>query len=135
MHVKLFCDGGMNGKVNPCPDGVYYSVGRDLPDGSCQLLTAKEVSTRHYTNNEAEYLALNAALGHAAEMAGVSKVTVHSDSQLIVNQFNGKWNCNEETLRSLMMAARQSAAFLRRGGVEVEVVWVRRQENVKRLGH
>lgn len=135
MTVKLFVDGGVIGK-NPSTEGVYWSVGQDMPDGTHRVLTDRATSREYFTNNEAEYLALLDALNRAAATAAPGwRVIIHSDSQLIVNQFNGKWGCHEERLRPLLKSAQQAAEWLASQGIEVEVVWVRRKENVKRLGH
>lgn len=132
MHVRLYVDGGNVGP-NPSPT-VYWSVGREHDGGAIELLTARATSDRHHTNNAAEWLALNDGLSHAARMAGLKHLTIHSDSQLIVNQFNGRFKVSPQ-LQMLCKAAQESAQFLMDGGVRVEVTWVGRKENVKRLGH
>jgi len=138
MTVKLYVDGGNLG-ANPSPLGVYWSVGREHADGSVELLTERQESASYTSNNHAEYLALIDALRHATTLSGqeaIERVVIHSDSQLIVNQFNGKWTINDPLLRELCTAAHRGAEFLITGlGVDVEVTWVRRAENVKRLGH
>lgn len=131
--LTLYVDGGNHGK-NPS-DSVYWSVGRECLDGRIIKLTDRATTDACGTNNCAEYLALLDALQHAANIPGIGKVIVHSDSQLIVHQFNGKWGCYDANLRPLLADARRAAEFLTNGGVEVEVTWVRRAENVKRLGH
>lgn len=134
MHAKLYCDGGNLGK-NPSPEGVYWSVAREHDDGRIERLTERATSDRYQSNNCAEYLALHDALFHATKIPGVTKLTVHSDSQLIVNQFNGRNKITGEELRTLCKAAQDAATYLINGGVQVEVIWVGRKENVKRLGH
>lgn len=133
MHVRLYCDGGNLGK-NPSV-GVYWSVAREHEDGRIELLTERATDMTRSTNNHAEYLALCDALSHAARIEGMKKLSIHSDSQLIVNQFNGRWKIGSDDLRHLCASAQSSATFLIGGGVDLEVVWVRRQENVKRMGH
>lgn len=134
MTLKLYVDGGVIGK-NPSVEGVYWSVGQEMPGGTTVLLKERVESREHSTNNEAEYLALLDALQCAMNAEPGTRVIIHSDSQLIVNQFNGKFTVGQPHLKVLCRAAQDAAEFLRQAGVEVEVVWVPRKENVKRLGH
>lgn len=82
----------------------------------------KEYSDR-YTNNEAEYVALMKAM----EMAKAGDI-IYSDSQLVVNQVNGKWKCHQEHLFPLMIRARK---IKEEKGLVIK--WVRRGENL--AGH
>ena len=51
------------------------------------------------TNNEAEYEALVAGLD-LAKAAGAENVVVHCDSQVVISQINGGYECkNEEVSR------------------------------------
>ena len=50
------------------------------------------------TNNELEYLALLYGLEYVNNNYTKSKVTIYSDSMLIVNQINGKWRVTTPTL-------------------------------------
>lgn len=134
--VRLYCDGGIIGHSNP-GDGVYWSVGQATgEDGRDTEIVEKEGTYNYHTNNEAEYLALNAALQHAATLAGeTDHVVIHSDSQLIVNQFNGRWRCGKAHLRKLLATTRRNAEFLDDLGIKVEVMWVKRDVSMRRLGH
>ena len=135
MTLKLYCDGGLNGKKNPSPEGVYWSVAMEKSNGEVVLLTERAKSFDHFTNNDAEYLALIEALGHAAVMAdGHSHVVVHSDSQLIVNQFNGRWKITGDRLKGLCTHAQHCAEFLTKK-LELAVIWVPRSESVRTMGH
>lgn len=136
MVISLYVDGGVLGK-NPSVEGVYWSVARDCPDGSHKRLVERAQNKTYFTNNDAEYLAVLEALSQvgAIGVKNGDKVVIHSDSQLIVNQVNGKWSVYEERLANLKRLVSQGIEFYTRSGVEVEVTWVRRQENVKRLGH
>lgn len=53
------------------------------------------------TNNELEYLALLYALGYVRDKYKCRQVTIYSDSQLIVNQMNGKWRVTTPNLIDL----------------------------------
>lgn len=54
------------------------------------------------TNNEAEYLAIIAALEKAGEELGYDvEVHLRSDSQLVISQLNGSYRVKEEGLKEL----------------------------------
>lgn len=125
--VHLYVDGGVMGSKNP-GDGVYWSVAQDLESGHTKILVARHESYEYRTNNEAEYLALIAGLKQASRLDG--PVTIHSDSKLILNQFNGVWKIKMAHLKKLWNRARSEARRL-----DVQVVWAPRKENVRRLGH
>lgn len=137
MILKLFCDGGIIGNRNP-GDGVFWTVGKAVgEDGRDTEVVSKNGSYEYRSNNEAEYLALIDALRYAATEHGngYRRVVIHSDSQLIVNQFNGRWKCGQPHLRQLLDTAQRNARFLEQMGMAVEVMWVPRKVNVRRLGH
>jgi ribonuclease HI len=136
MEISLYMDGGTLGK-NPSPVGVYWSVGRQHYKAFEVLIDRKE-SRQHTTVNEAEYLALLDSLELVREISaaeGIKRAKIHSDSQLIVRQFNGQYKIGHAHLKVLCTSAQGAAEFLHQSGVEVEVVWVPRAENVRRLGH
>jgi ribonuclease HI len=51
------------------------------------------------TNNQAEYEALLRRLQYLRE-AGVVSVVVYGDSELVIKQLNGQYECKSDTLRS-----------------------------------
>lgn len=60
------------------------------------------------TNNLAEYLGLLCGL-KCAKSFGIEKLIVEGDSQLIVRQLTGKYQCREESLKKFFTAARDIA--------------------------
>jgi ribonuclease HI len=76
------------------------------------------------TNNVAEYTALLRALEHAKRL-GARRVLVHSDSELMVNQMQGKYKVKHEGLRPLYEEARGHVAAFD----EVTFRHVRREQN------
>jgi ribonuclease HI len=149
--LYLYVDGGVVGG-NP-GSAIYWSVGVDIAKDDSRVVVYAQ-NPRYKTNNPAEYMALIDGLTQAAlfinpatapltrlseieELAGkeYTKVRVHSDSQLIVNQFNLRWQVKDKALDALWEKARKIGDHLEEQGVEVEVVWVPRKENVRRLGH
>jgi len=133
--VVLYVDGGMIGPTNPSPEGILWSVGREHEDGRTEILERGE-STSHYTNNEAEWIALISGLKwmiNNAEAGDLLKL--RSDSQVIIKQFTGEYRVNATDLLPLRRIAHTLRDALVRLGIEIEVEWVSRKEVVPRLGH
>lgn len=110
--TEVYVDGASRG--NPGESGIGVLVIR--PDGS-----RREI--RKYigrgTNNEAEYKALIAALGHLLAEK-ISEAKIHTDSQLVASQMNGLWKIKDPKLRILHSEAKKLASLL--GAFEIEYV-------------
>lgn len=76
------------------------------------------------TNNVAEYAALLAALTHAVN-TGVKRLRVHSDSELLVRQLNGRYRVKAPHLIPLFL----KVLTLKRRIPQLEVRHVRREQN------
>lgn len=84
------------------------------------------------TNNEAEYLALRVALVESQAIAAILKndkfevksIIIMSDSQLIVNQYNGDWSCNMQSLIPFLNRCRAI-----RPSFPTKVMWIPREQN------
>ncbi len=105
VFLLLFVDGGSRG--NPGPSGV----GVVLKDGDA----GTPVHQAGYflgkmTNNVAEYRGLLRGLEVAAEL-GAQRIAIRSDSQLMVEQVNGRWKVKHANLQPLHAEA---TALLRR---------------------
>jgi ribonuclease H / adenosylcobalamin/alpha-ribazole phosphatase len=113
----LHFDGGSRGNPGPAAYGFVL----DRPNGE-QLAAAGE-AIGVATNNVAEYRGLIEGMRRASEL-GVSRLTVHGDSKLVIEQMKGAWRVRAEGLRPLHDEARavarsfESVRFehVRRGG-------------------
>lgn len=76
------------------------------------------------TNNMAEYCALRDALKLAKELGG-TELKIHSDSQLLVRQFNGEYRVKNPRLFSYL----REIQSLRPHFTCVELVHVPREQN------
>lgn len=76
------------------------------------------------TNNIAEYTALLKALEKARSL-GLRRLSIHSDSELLVKQMNGEYRVKNEDLRPLFDEAKELAA----GFASVRLTHVRREQN------
>lgn len=97
MHYTIHTDGGARG--NPGPAGI----GAVIESQGRKILLKKFIGPA--TNNQAEYQALILALEHIlADMAGQGGLTTiycFLDSELIVQQLNGKYKIKNEGLKPL----------------------------------
>jgi ribonuclease HI len=101
MTIYGFTDGAARG--NPGQGGI----GVVLKDESGNLLATRKKYLGNVTNNVAEYTALieclqkvNALFGDANKFS-CSKLVVHSDSELMVRQINGKYKVKDRKLKKL----------------------------------
>ena len=122
-------DGGAIG--NPGKGyGSYHIVG---PEGviAHQRLEFED----RVTNNQAEYRTLIGALEHLSRhvgpIASTTAIAVRGDSQLVVNQVNGRWKVKNAELQPLH---RRAAELLGEFG-RVDLAWHERSKSVRLLGH
>jgi ribonuclease HI len=114
-EVVLYTDGAARGNPGPAAAG-FRILG---PSG--ELLFEHEESLGERTNNQAEYAAL--VLGLEASRAYTKgRITVGSDSKLVVHQMRGDWRVKDPELRALQTDAQTKAARFR----EVQYAYHRR---------
>ena len=80
------------------------------PDGTLRERIHQGIG--HATNNVAEYRALLAALERAAAL-GIADLEICSDSELLVRQFQGRYQVKHPGLKPLYAAARERSAGFR----------------------
>lgn len=117
MILDIFTDGACSGNPGPAGVGVVFKQ-----DG----VTIKEVSKSigHGTNNIAEYSALICALEEALAMKA-TVVHVHSDSELMCRQVNGKYAVKHENIKVLFDQVKK----LKSGFKKFTLTHVRRELN------
>jgi len=95
MHLTLHTDGGSRGNPGPAGVGVVLA---DAADGQAVHEAGHFVG--HTTNNVAEYTGLIRGL-EAAQRLGATKVSVRSDSELMVRQVKGEYRVKAAQLKPL----------------------------------
>ncbi len=96
MIVDIYTDGASRG--NPGKSASGYALYNQ--DGV--MLLHKSFYNGIRTNNEAEYLAIIAALDVAASEYGYdAAIRLHSDSELAIRQLSGGYRVRSEKLRKL----------------------------------
>lgn len=86
---------------------------------------ARHERLEYGTNNEAEWLAALWGLMRAQEL-GLETVVLKGDSQLVVNQAQGKWSCKKRELQVYLEEFKK----LRTAFKSVNVVYVPRADNL-----
>jgi ribonuclease HI len=116
LDLVAYVDGGSLG--NPGPAGVGVVI-----EGAVggRITIAKWIGRQD--NNVAEYLALVEALQCAVALKA-RKLHVYSDSQVIVRQMLGAYNCRSPRLYSLHWTCRKLARSL-----EFSISHIRREQN------
>ncbi len=98
MELVLFIDGACKG--NPGAAGIGVLVTQ--PDGTVVAEIGEGIGQT--TNNVAEYKALIRGL-QEAQTRGAARVTVHTDSQLMARQMEGRYKINAPHLKALQTEA------------------------------
>ena len=119
MNLVLYIDGGARGNPGPAAVGVVIqdeSTRAPLHEAGYWLGTA--------TNNTAEYQGLIRALTLATDMKP-NRITIYSDSELLVRQITGQYRVKSTTIKPLFENARK----LLGGFSQWEIHHVRREKN------
>jgi phosphoribosylglycinamide formyltransferase-1 len=93
-QITIYTDGGSRGNPGPAAAGFV------LADSNGNQLQAKAMFLSRTTNNVAEYTAIIKAL-QAAKQIGAKRLTLFSDSELLVKQINGQYKVKSEQIRPL----------------------------------
>lgn len=97
MHI--YCDGAARG--NPGPAGIGIVITRNET-----TIFKGGFAIGEKTNNQAEYLAFIVALLAAKEyVTDTDFISVHSDSELLVQQMNGSYRVRNPDLQKLFKVA------------------------------
>jgi ribonuclease HI len=126
--IIIYTDGGARNNPGPAAIGVVA----DLRGLNADLRGIKEYSKflGQATNNEAEYQAVIFALKKAKQLIGKEKskkteIEIKSDSELLINQLNGKYKIKEKNLVPFFIEIWN----LKQDFGEVKFVRIPREEN------
>jgi ribonuclease HI len=80
------------------------------------------------SNNVAEYAGVLHVLKYlASRLPG--RVKIHGDSNLLINQLNGKWRINKDLYFQIAIETRELLADLREHGWQINLRWIPRDQN------
>lgn len=92
-NITIFIDGASRG--NPGPGAVGVAIYNSDTNEQIRVYSQR---TGDCTNNEAEYMAMIAALCLATQLSA-RVLTIKGDSKLILSQMEGKYKIKKESLR------------------------------------
>ncbi len=121
VRLTVHFDGGSRGNPGPASVGVVVS---SADDGT--PLIERGFFLGRTTNNVAEYQGLLRGV-QLAKSLSPAHVAFISDSELVVNQVNGRWKLKTQHIRELCLEARAALATL----PQWELTHVRREHNVR----
>ena len=123
MHLVLHTDGGSRGNPGPAAIGVLVEVEKG---GESEVIGEIGERIGVASNNVAEYRAIIRGLEEAARL-GADRVTCMLDSQLVVEQLNGRYRVKHVDMIPLHRRVREL------GGAFAEVTFhhVRREQNTE----
>jgi len=119
-QITINVDGASRGNPGPA------AIGAILKDETGNVLGRISRALGVTTNNQAEYMAIIAGLEKAVG-AGAKRVTVKSDSKLVVEQINGRYKIKNTALRPLYQKVVQLAGSIER----FSIVYVPREQNAE----
>lgn len=117
-EAKLYTDGGSRG--NPGESACAYAISK--MDGTVVEKAGFYIGIA--TNNQAEYYGFQRGLERCRDL-GINKINLYSDSELVVNQMNGKYRVKNQELAPL----HQEVKALVDSFEEVVIVHVPRELN------
>jgi ribonuclease HI len=126
----VYTDGAS--RCNPGHASCAYLVGFA---GKDPFKTHKQYLGDNVTNNQAEYRGMALALAYLVELITSSptrsfgSIIIHSDSQLVVEQINGKWKVRDADLKATCEECQGSLRILRERGYQVVLQWIPREKN------
>jgi len=120
--MKLIINTDGCSKNNPGP----AAIGVVLRDVTLKRVATISRALGEATNNEAEYRAVIAGLNKAIQL-GATQVEIRSDSELMVNQLNGRYKVKSIGLRPLYLEARQLLAKFDQAKID----YIPRESNVE----
>jgi ribonuclease HI len=104
-RVIIHTDGAARGNPGPA------AIGATIRDEAGQIQARLSCRIGVTTNNQAEYHAVIAALKKAVSL-GARHVTLKADSELLVQQINGRFKVKNTTLRRLYLEVVQLTGSL-----------------------
>jgi ribonuclease HI len=116
--VTIFTDGAARGNPGPA------AIGAVIKDEKNNIVATISRCLGATTNNQAEYQAIIAALEKAVSLSA-RQVALYSDSELVVNQINGRYKVKHTALRPLYQEVVKLAGALE----NIKITYIPRERN------
>lgn len=122
-YYNVFTDGGARG--NPGPGAAAYVI-EICQDKKCQVIEEKHKYLGAVTNNQAEYQALILAIESVIKKDRSDQIIFHLDSQLIVEQMNGRYKVKNNALILMYTKAKELVSKTQR---KITFIYIPREQN------
>jgi ribonuclease HI len=138
MRLIASCDGGC--EPNPGEMSIGILVKRREGDEKKKDEVIAEISERigEGTNNVAEYSAVVRALEYiqklfmdVGDIPDLTEINILSDSELVVNQCSGAYDCNAPHLAGFLDSIKEYREFFMKANIPVRVNWIPGYTNLK----
>lgn len=131
-ELNVYCDGSVTKPRYGDAVSAWCILDEDLNEISCGAEFVRR-GTEDATVNVAEYSAVILALSDCSDTIweGVNVINVRTDSQLIVRQINGEYQCNNVVLKELLSKCLMYINDFKDLGITVNVEWISRKENLR----
>ena len=120
MTHYLYTDGGSRGNPGPGAIGIV------IENSNNEIIYEQSRYIGTCTNNEAEYTALHQGL-IAASLKEIQDLECFIDSELVVNQLNGKYKMKNENLKKIYLKIKE----LQKSFNKISFTHVKRGKNKK----
>ena len=120
-----------DGACEPVNPGGTATFGVAVRDGNGTVLLKEHGLVGNgsgMSNNVAEYAGVLHVLKYLASRPP-GRVTIHGDSNLVINQLNGKWGIRKGLYRSIALEAKELLAHLKGLGWQITCCWIPRAQN------
>jgi ribonuclease HI len=120
-----------DGACEPVNPGGTATFGVVIKDKDCTVLLKEHGLVgkgSQMSDNVAEYGGVLHILKYLSSRPP-GRVTIHGDSNLVINQLKGKWRIRKGLYRSIAIEANELLAHLHGLGWQVSLSWVPREQN------
>jgi ribonuclease HI len=114
--------------VNPAGTASFGVVIKHK-DGTVLLRDADMVGRgKAMSNNVAEYAGVLRILKYLSSRPP-GRATIHGDSNLVINQLNGRWRIKKGLYLAIATETKELLAYLRELGWQINFCWIPREQN------
>ena len=120
-----------DGACEPVNPGGTASFGVVIKDQDASVLSKQHGVVgkgKAMSNNVAEYAGVLHILKYLSSRPP-GRVTIHGDSNLVINQLNGKWRVRKGLYLSIATETKELLAYLRGLGWQINFCWIPREQN------
>jgi len=133
MKYTIYCDGGVYNNQIRWKRHAYLSLKIfDEDENLIDHTQDWEVGDKNTTNNQCEYMAIQAGLDKIPSLKNATELQIYSDSQLVVKQLSGEFRVKSEAIKVLYDKVKHDIAMFT---IPITISWITRDTIHSILGH